>query len=217
MSAKGFLMITGISNDQRDLVSSRFFLAWLGICLTTTQWEMCSSDPPCFWEFPEHFWEPSIQILIKLFHALEKAHRRATRRIGGLEKITYEKRLDEPALFSLNKRAKRRCKQKQASAKVSEYSLFFVVMVNWTRNSTNCNRGALKSRELKHLKIPQKVKFPSLEISTEVLNDICKEGEKWYNKFSPNSITYDSLVYAACLIRYSLRHMCTIDGFICHK
>lgn len=57
--------------------------------------------------------------------------------IRSLEKITYAKRLDKPPLFSLNKRAERTCEQnlQQAAAKVGECSLFFVVMVNWTRNN----------------------------------------------------------------------------------
>ena len=51
-----------------------------------------------------------------------------TRMAGGLEKVTHEKRLDEPALFSLNERAESRCEQnlQHAPAKVGEQSTFLL-------------------------------------------------------------------------------------------
>lgn len=108
-------------------------MMWLGICLTLTQWETCFFPPHCLWEHPKCFLEPSIQILIKNCAMLwRKSTRRKPKWLIG----THEKRLHEPALQSLNKRAGKKSKEnlQQAATKMGEYSLF-VVMVNWTKNS----------------------------------------------------------------------------------
>lgn len=75
-------------------------------------------------------------------------------------------------------------------------------MVNWTRNSINYNKRQSKRFEEQRAETPKNapkaVKFPSLEISMEVLNGICKERE--------NDLTNSLL--APWLIKYILRCPC---------
>lgn len=118
----------------------------LQICLTPTQWETWSSHPHCF-RSPLNVSE---NLLFKYSSNYIMLWRKST---GGQpelfevwKKTTCEESLDEPALFNLNKRAKRRCKEilQWAAAKVGEYSLAFVVMVIWTRNSEHKSQKGTK-------------------------------------------------------------------------
>lgn len=99
--------------------------------------------------------------------------------------------MHEPGLLSLNKKAGKKSKEnlQQAATKVSKYCLF-VVMVNWTKHSEpklpkwKKNESSEEQRAKMSNSGQKPVKFPSLEISLEALNDISKEGEKRLSEIS---------------------------------